>query len=85
MDFKIVTLDDTPDVRHAYAAGIAMACDVMAFRLDTAPWWMRPFVGFEVRAGIRSLRQSAGLIDAEAFGDLAPAASERVIGGSDSE
>lgn len=61
----VVTLDDTPEIRRAYAAGLRMACEIVEFRM-TLPWWLGPFTAREAKQALVSLRQGADLICSEA-------------------
>jgi hypothetical protein len=61
----IVLTERTPDAKRAYAAGLRMACEIVEWRMDSLPWWLRVLSSpeKEARAAIASLRQSADLIE----------------------
>jgi hypothetical protein len=70
---EITLVERTPEAKRAYAAGLRMACEIIEWRLNGAPWWLGPFKAGEARQAIASLRQSADLIRMEAEGEHCPA------------
>jgi hypothetical protein len=73
----IVTNDNTPAERRAYAAGMMQAVDVIEYWLADHAWWKFWLLPHTIRTSIAGIRDGAKYIDENATEQDAPEEVDR--------